>query len=213
MDTLMARTMDDEEKRKRILEGSRALFLHEGVSSLSMDEIASRQGISKKTLYKYFANKGQLVAEAIEGRIGEIASQVDALAKDRARSFPERMGAILGIVARQLAELGDSLVKDMLYREPELWKRIDRFRREHVFVAISSLFEEGIRDGYIRADLDSRLVPTIFFSAVSAIMSPAQFFMLTSPPAVVFETLVQILLGGILTDKGHRQLISKGVKE
>jgi AcrR family transcriptional regulator len=178
-----------------------------------MDEIASRQGISKKTLYKYFANKGQLVAEAIEGRIGEIASQVDALAKDRARSFPERMGAILGIVARQLAELGDSLVKDMLYREPELWKRIDRFRREHVFVAISSLFEEGIRDGYIRADLDSRLVPTIFFSAVSAIMSPAQFFMLTSPPAVVFETLVQILLGGILTDKGHRQLISKGVKE
>jgi AcrR family transcriptional regulator len=209
----MARTTDDEEKRKKILEGSRALFMREGVSSLTMDQIASRQGISKKTLYKFFANKGQLVTEAIEERIGEIAAIVDTLAHDPARSFPERLGAILGVVGRQLAELGDSLVKDMFYREPQLWERIDKFRRERVFGAIAGLFEEGIRDGYIRTDIESRLVPMLFINTVSAIMSPAQFFALTSPPAVVFETLVRILLGGILTEQGRRELFSEEVRE
>jgi AcrR family transcriptional regulator len=106
----MARTKDDEVKRKKILDGSRALFMREGVSSLTMDQIASRQGISKKTLYKFFANKSQLVTEAIEERIGEIAAMIDTLAHDRTRSFPERLGAILGVVGRQLAEIGESLV-------------------------------------------------------------------------------------------------------
>jgi len=209
----MTRPADDEEKRKKILEGSRALFFREGVSSLTMDQIASRQGISKKTLYKYFANKEQLVAEAIEARIREIAALTDALAHDPARTFPDRLSGILGVVARQLAEIGESLIKDVFYREPQLWERIDRFRREHIFASIAELFEEGIRDGYIRTDIESHLVPTLFFNAVSAIMSPAQFFALNAPPAVVFETLVRILLGGVLTEQGRRQLFSQEVKE
>ena len=209
----LARCTDDEEKRNKILEGSRAILFREGISSLTMDEIASRQGISKKTLYKYFANKEQLVAQALEQKIGEIAATVDRLAHDRSRSFPERLGAILDVVARQLAQIGESLMKDVFYREPQLWERIDRFRREHVFGAIAGLFEEGIRDGYIRTDIESRLVPTIFIGAVSSIMSPTQFFALTAPPAVVFETLVRILLGGILTSTGRRQLFPEEVKE
>ena len=154
----MARTTEDEEKRKKILEGSRALILREGVSSLTMGEIASRQGISKKTLYKYFSNKQQLVEETIEGKLREIAGLIDAASKDASRSFPERLGTILGIVARQLAELGETLVRDVFYREPHLWERIDTFRREHIFVAITRLFEEGIRDGWVRTDIESRLV-------------------------------------------------------
>jgi AcrR family transcriptional regulator len=203
--------MDDEEKRKKILDGSRALFLREGVSSLTMDQIAARQGISKKTLYKFFANKGQLVAEALEVKIAEIAAMVESLAHDRTRSFPERLGAILGVVGRQLAEIGESLIKDVFYREPQLWERIDTFRREHIFGAIAGLLEEGIRDGYVRADIQSGLVPTIFINTVSTIMSPAQFFELTAPPAVIFESLVTILLGGVLTEQGRRELFSREV--
>jgi AcrR family transcriptional regulator len=208
MDTLMAQSADDEEKRKKILEGSRALFFREGVSSLTMDQIASRQGISKKTLYKFFSNKSHLVTEALEERLLEIAALVDAIAHDTARSFPERLGDIFGIVARQFAQLGESLMRDMFYREPQLWEKIDRFRREHVFVVIAGLFEEGIREGYVRTDIETRLVPTLFVNAVSAVLTPAQLFALPSPPTVVFETFIRILLGGILTEDGRRRLFA-----
>ena len=199
---------NENEKKKKILEGARAIFFREGVSAVTMEQIAARQGISKKTLYKYFSNKTQLIEEAVEERILEIAALVDSAAQDRSQTFPQRLGRILGIVARQLAELGDTLVRDIFYRQPRLWEKIDRFRREHIFSAITTLFEEGIRDGYVRTDIESRLVPTLFVSAAGAILTPAQVFALPAPPAIVFETFIRILLGGILTEEGRMQLFS-----
>jgi AcrR family transcriptional regulator len=206
---MMARTAEEEEKRKKILEGSRALILREGMSSLTMGEIASRQGISKKTLYKYFSNKEQLVEETIEGKIAEIGALIEAASRDAGKSFPERLGTILGIVARQLAELGETIVKDVYYREPQLWEKIDKFRREHIFTAITRLFEEGIRDGWVRTDIESRLVPAMFVGAANAILNPSQIFAMTAPPVVIFDTLIRILLGGILTEQGRQQLFKE----
>jgi TetR/AcrR family transcriptional regulator, cholesterol catabolism regulator len=209
MDTRMPRNVDDEKKRLKILEGSRALFFREGVSSLTMDQIAARQGISKKTLYKFFRNKSHLVSEAIEGRLAEIGASINAVARDESLPFPERIGRIFGIVGRQFAQLGDVLIRDIYYHEPHVWERIDRFRREHVFVVFAELFEEGTRQGYVRADIETRLVPTLFINAISAVLTPEQVLGLPSPPAVVFETFIRILLGGILTEDG-RQLVFAG---
>ena len=209
----MMRTPEDEEKRKKILEGSRALIFREGVSSLTMGDISSRLGISKKTLYKYFSNKTQLVEETIEGKIEEIGALIEAASRDATRTFPERLGVILGIVARQLAELGETLVRDVSYREPQLWEKIDTFRREHIFTAITRLFEEGIRDGWVRTDIESRLVPAMFVGAANAILNPSQIFAMTAPPVVIFDTLIRILLGGILTEPGRRQLFVTEAKE
>ena len=47
--------------REKILEKSNELFLNLGFKSVTMDEIASALGVSKKTIYKYFKNKTELV--------------------------------------------------------------------------------------------------------------------------------------------------------
>lgn len=49
--------------KERIIEKAAELFLTVGFKSITMDDIASKMGISKKTLYKYFANKEVLVDE------------------------------------------------------------------------------------------------------------------------------------------------------
>jgi len=109
------------------------------------------------------------------------------------------------VVGHQLAGIGETLMRDVYYRQPGLWEQIERFRREHVFQAVLRLFEDGAREGYFRRDIDSRLVPTLFVSAASAILTPAQVFALPVSPALVFETFITILLGGILTDEGREQ--------
>jgi len=204
----MAEQESDETKKTRILDGAREIILREGITSVTMEEVASRQGISKKTLYKYFPNKTELVQAAIETRIVQIAAQVRLIVDDRQTPFPQRIGTILAVVGRQMALLGDRLLRDIAYREPELWKRIDQLRREQIFGAISDLFGQGIEDGYVRGDIEARLVPTMFAASLSAILSPPQIFELTLPPAVVFRTITRILLGGILTDQG-RALLQK----
>jgi AcrR family transcriptional regulator len=201
--------MSAEEKRKQIIDRSRAIFLDRGVSALSMDQIASLQGISKKTLYKFFSNKAALISEAIEERIRQIGSAVEKIAKDSELPFPARMRGIFDIVSRQIAELGENFVRDVYYNEPEIWERIDKFRREHVFEIITGLFREGIRDGFIRSDIDGRLVPLLFTNTMSSVLNPAQLIRLPFPPAEIFDAFIRILFGGVLTEKARLEFFTR----
>ena len=94
-----------------------------------MEEIAALQGISKKTLYRYFPNKEALVAAAIEERIAEVAEKIAEIARRADLSFLERIQQILRTASRQTAEIGEGLVRDLYYNHPELWVRIDHYRQ------------------------------------------------------------------------------------
>src|SRR5580765_6719580 len=47
--------------KERILQKAHELFMRYGVRSVSMDDIAAQLGMSKKTLYQYYADKEELV--------------------------------------------------------------------------------------------------------------------------------------------------------
>jgi AcrR family transcriptional regulator len=53
-------TADDSAKARQIIEGARAIFLAQGFDAASMSDIARAAGVSKGTLYVYFANKEEL---------------------------------------------------------------------------------------------------------------------------------------------------------
>lgn len=197
------------EKRKKILDRSRSLFMMRGVSPLTMEEIAALQGISKKTLYRYFPNKEALVSAAIEERLAEVAQMIAEIAHKENQSFLEKIQEILRTVSRQMAELGEGLVRDLYYNHPDLWARIDRYRQEHVFAIIERLLVDGAKSGFIRQDIDGRLVPALFITTISSVMNPEQFVKLTVPPVEFFGAVVKILFGGILTESARRQFFGQ----
>jgi AcrR family transcriptional regulator len=209
----MAHTKADEEKRKKILERARAQFLTRGVSSLTMGEIASLQGISKKTLYRFFPNKEALVTTAVEEKISELGAEIAAMAARRDVAFPVRLREILQIVTHQLGAIGDTLIRDLYYHEPRLWERIDGFRRDYVLAVVTRLLEEGVKTGYIRGDIDGRLVSVLFINSFSAVMNPAQFVKLPFPPSELIDAFIRILFGGILTEKAQRQFFAQEGKK
>lgn len=53
-------------KRRQIIEGARAVFLTQGFDAASMNDIARAAGVSKGTLYVYFANKEELFEAIVE---------------------------------------------------------------------------------------------------------------------------------------------------
>jgi len=56
-------------KRRQILTGARAMFLEHGFDGASMGEIAKAAGVSKGTLYVYFADKHSLFVAIVEAEI------------------------------------------------------------------------------------------------------------------------------------------------
>ncbi len=71
------------EIRDRIKEKAEELYMKYGIRSVSMDDIAAQLGMSKKTIYQYFADKDELVDAVVEDRDNPYAGRLHAM-------FPEK---------------------------------------------------------------------------------------------------------------------------
>lgn len=75
---LKAASADDSPKRRQILSGARQRFMDLGFDAASMSEIARAAGVSKGTLYFYFADKAAL----FEAIVDEIAQAHGGIGQD-----------------------------------------------------------------------------------------------------------------------------------
>ena len=71
---------EDSSKHRQILDGARKVFMDLGFDGASMNEIARAAGVSKGTLYVYFADKSRLFEAIVEDEAlekGKIAYNLD----------------------------------------------------------------------------------------------------------------------------------------
>jgi AcrR family transcriptional regulator len=59
---------DASETRARIVEAASKLFYGEGIRSVSVDAVAAKAGLTKRTLYYHFRSKDDLIAAYLEAR-------------------------------------------------------------------------------------------------------------------------------------------------
>ena len=84
-----------ENKRKLILKDVEQLYLKYGIRSVTMDDVAKEFGISKKTLYEYFQDKADLVAQVIEHHLQNRNFKMDANAGRCSDASKRSLGAKL----------------------------------------------------------------------------------------------------------------------
>ena len=68
--------------RKRIVDAATKLFYAEGIGRVSVDAVAEKAGLTKRTLYYHFKSKDDLIAAYLDGRdqpnLRQMASWFDA---------------------------------------------------------------------------------------------------------------------------------------
>jgi AcrR family transcriptional regulator len=67
--TLVPAADEDSSKRRQILDGASKVFMDLGFDGASMGEIARSAGVSKGTLYVYFADKNRLFEAIVEEEV------------------------------------------------------------------------------------------------------------------------------------------------
>jgi AcrR family transcriptional regulator len=99
-----ARDANRRARLAQIGEAALALFLEQGIPAVSIDQIVERAGVAKGSFYRYFRDKGELVAALLE----PLAAAIDKAFTDcrsalsRAVS-PEEVSASYLDLARQVA--------------------------------------------------------------------------------------------------------------
>jgi AcrR family transcriptional regulator len=198
--------------RDALVDSALALFFREGFSGLTMEGVAARLGVSKATLYKYFANKEALLEAGLELHLERVTAAAARL--DPGAPYPERLAAYLRHIEGSMRPAAPVLMGDILTTTPWAWERIARFRRDVVLARLRELLEEGREHGFLRDDLDVAAVPALYTAIVDQVAQPSFLLGWDIGFDRLIDSVIQILLGGILSDEGRRRLreASTGMK-
>ena len=90
----------EPERRQMLLDAAESVFLELGYGSASMDDIARRVRMSKKTLYRLFDTKASLFAAVVASRRAVLNAMVEAEDCTGADTAEEVLRRFLGKIAR-----------------------------------------------------------------------------------------------------------------
>ncbi len=195
----------DQGVKDRILGLMRERLLQLGYSRVTLDDIASDLGMSKKTLYKYFSGKDELALEAIRFHFGTIEREMNAIIST-ADPFTVKLHNITMMQRRQMGRLSSLVIADLQKHAPHIWKEIETLRRERLLSKIERLFQDARREHVLRPGIDDRIVLMMILACADAIANPETAMSLSLSMKDVVQSIFRIIFEGALTDEARENL-------
>jgi AcrR family transcriptional regulator len=189
------------EVKDRILAKAADLFMRYGIKSITMDEIATSLGISKKTIYQFFTDKDDLVFAVIGQEINE--NEMECV---QFRETAENAVHEIFLAVEDLDELLRSTNPLVLYDlekyHPRAFQKIKDFKYQFLQQATVENLRRGIEEGFYRGDLNKDIAAKSRIEAAFLVFNPDLFpHSRYSMSEVNFELAI-LFLHGIVTEKG-----------
>jgi AcrR family transcriptional regulator len=150
---------------ERIIEGAEELFLTAGIKSVTMDDIARHLGVSKKTLYVHFQDKNDLVIALTKKKLKEDEDQMNAIIS-QSTNVIEEMINMLKCSEEIISRINPIVIHDMQKYHPQAWKEFQNFKAGVMVRTLEELLTKGIKQGYIRPDVDVKILSRMRVSQI-----------------------------------------------
>lgn len=204
-----------ETQEKEIIEGSLAMFNKYGIRSVTMDDVAHELGISKKTIYKFFENKADLIQKCI-GRLSASVSNSFEEAMADADNAIEELFAINRIVRRILENHNPGLRFQLKKYYPEVATQLYEGRQNLLSKMIKDNIKKGQEAGLYRKDLEADIVTYLFCCKVKSMPDEEDLIAGKYSVPYVLRHSLEYHIRGMATPKGLQYLediLSKENKE
>ena len=190
--------------KKKIVLSAKEKFFTDGFQKTRVDEIAAELRISKKTIYKHFSSKEE-IADAVMGNMREqIAGDIDRItAKDS--SAVDKLYQFTKVLSEISLRVNDKWLNDMRLYLPKTWEEIDRFRSKVLYKNFKLIFEQGKKEGLINEG-SNEIMLQILIGSIQRIINPDFILNNSYSLKTAIDELILILMNGMLTSKGSRQL-------
>ena len=182
--------------RAAILDAARELFATEGLPGLSMRGLADRVGYTPGTIYRYFADKDDLLSELIEEEVGRLADRLEAAAA--AQPDPgRRLDAVSLAYVAFGVEHPHAYEASFMLRSHPLTRESARLRRHVQGQRMLDILARVVREsGRVTARHDSQIVVQALRCALHGLTS--LLVLGRTLPGVTWEAVVRHLVTNIV---------------
>jgi AcrR family transcriptional regulator len=191
------------EIKTRILESAQALFMRNGIKSVSMDDIAGHLSMSKKTLYKWFENKDQIVQAVTEQHLAMEEAECCRMF-DSASNALDELFQMMTWAKRQFQDVHPGIFYDLKKYYPQAWKLWEGHKNSFILEKIGNNLRRGMAEGLYRADLDVEVLSRLHLAEIELAFNADLFPPRQYNPQHVHFTFLEHFLLGVATLKGHK---------
>lgn len=191
--------------KEDILKSAVDLFLNYGFKSVTMDDIASAQGISKKTIYQYFENKTVLVEEAVMYLFQTISSGIEDI-RDLEKNPIEEILEIKQFLMQHLKDEKSSPQYQLEKYYPKIFKDIKEKQFCVMEDCVACNLERGVKLGLYRKNINIDFISKIYFTCMMALKDKDLFPLNNYSMLTLNNNYLEYHLRGICTPEGLKQL-------
>lgn len=188
-----------------IVEKTYALYTKYGIKSISVDEIATMLGISKKTLYLHIGSRDELLKKVIDYSLSNFITglqQAISPEKDVIRKLAKYFLYILHFTRK----VNPSFLPDLKKVNPSHFSTIENFQNSDLYKMIKPIIEQGVAEGIFRRNIDIKYV---YFNLMIKTSRVAHQCFPDYNKALLEKTIYRLILNdliGITTMRGHQQI-------
>jgi AcrR family transcriptional regulator len=191
---------------ERIKQQAHELFMQYGFRSVSMDDIANKLGMSKKTIYQFYADKEELVTAIVKETIQENQDCCTADSKAAENAVHEIFLAI-DMVAEMLGEMNPSLLFDMQKYHPHAFAIFQKHKNDFLYKVMKENIVRGIKEELYRPDVNIELISRFRVETMMLPFNPEFQQKIKLDMVSIHEELLMQYLFGLASPKGYKLII------
>lgn len=142
------------DKGNIILKKSLELFFNYGVQHITMDDIAEKCNISKKTIYKYFDNKNDLLHQIIKLQVKELQDVICANKQKKTNALEE-----LVLFFKYINNLSHTIVpafgKELKKYHPAIFLETYKYKNTIILPFVIENIKKGKNEGLYNKNINA----------------------------------------------------------
>ena len=191
---------------QRIVEKTRELFFRYGLKSVTMDDIASNLGVSKKTIYQYYSDKDSLVEAIVQVEIDRGETDCNYFLTNSENAIHEIFMS-MDRMQEMMTSMNPFVLHDMQKYHPQAFKKYNEHKNKFLYQLIKQNIERGKKEELYRTEINADILAklrleSIFLAFNTELFPPAKYSILQ-----VSMEILNNFIYGISTPKGLKQLL------
>ena len=198
--------MTDFDTGSRIKQKAHELFMQYGLRSVSMDDIANGMGISKKTIYQYYADKDELVDAVVESEFKKNETLCELDTKKSVNAVEEIFMA-MDMMVDLFRNINPSFIFDMQKYHPKAFLKFEQYKNNSLFNLVRNNILRGINEQLYRDDIDVDIVARFRVHSLLLAFNPEFNSTLKKSISEIAKELIIHFLFGLVSTKGYKMTI------
>ena len=176
----------------------------EGIKSFTVENLASKLAMSKKTIYEYFPKKEVLIKKIIDFRMKKLTKEFSSII-DKEKDPIIQFIKVREHNVKFANKINLQKLTYLKSRYPDIWKIIEKYRldRKNIY---KQIFVLAKKQGYLRENLDPEVCVALYINIFNSTFQPEFMNDNNLSINIAINHLQEILSNGFFNKNGIKKM-------